>query len=422
MKRGQPPDRKHREQHSHGMRSLKTLISFDEAKRISMDVIRPIERTDQVALLDASGHVVAEEVRSKIDVPLVDRAAMDGYAVIARETFRASKSRPTSLRRIEVLHAATVPRQRVVSATCAQVATGSTLPTGANAVVRFEDTVADGDLVQILAPVRVGQNVGARGADIRRGSIVVREGEWLTPAKIGALAAVGSAHVSVYAKPRVSILTTGDEIVPPGRPIRPGQVYDINTNTIASVVRANGGDPIPLRRLSDRLATLSTALRRGLANDFVVISGGSSVGERDIVVDAVRSLGDILFHGIAVKPGKPTSLGRVDGKPVLGMPGNPTSCLTNCYLFLAPMLRAMARLPPAQNRVIEVPLGKRIERTPGRLEFHAVRIVDGHAISTFKESSAITSLARADGYIEIPTDVERFEPGQVVRVILFGAS
>ena len=402
MKRGHTSDPKHRKQSSHGMRPLKTLISFDEAKRIAMDVIRPIERTDHVGLLVASGRVAAEDVRSKIDVPLVNRAAMDGYAVIARDTSRASQSRPPALHRIEVLHADTVPRQRVVSGTCTEVATGSTLPAGANAVVRFEDTEQDGDIVTILSPVRVGQNVGARGADIRRGSIVIREGEWLTPARVGALAAVGSARVRVYAKPRVSILTTGDELVPPGRPIRPGQVYDINSHTIASVVRAHGGDPIPLRRLSDRLATLSAALRRGLANDFVVFSGGSSVGERDIVVDAVSSLGDVVFHGIAVKPGKPTSLGRVGGKPVLGMPGNPTSCLTNCYLFLAPMLRAMARLPAQQDRVLEVPLGKRIDRTPGRLEFHAVRIVDGRAISTFKESSAITSLARADGYIEIP--------------------
>jgi molybdenum cofactor synthesis domain-containing protein len=307
----------------------------------------------------------------------------------------------------------------VVAGSCTEVATGSTIPRGADAVVRFEDTEREGDEVKILAAVRPGQYIVHRGADIRRGSIVVHAREWLTPAKVGAIAAIGSARVRAYAKPRVSILTTGDEIVPPGKPIRVGQAYDINSHTIASVVRENGGEPVLLGRLSDRLATLRAALRRGLANDFVVLSGGSSVGERDIVVDAVGSLGDILFHGVAVKPGKPTSLGRVEGKPVLGMPGYPTSCLTNCYLLLAPMLRKMARLPPAQARIVEVPLGKAIERATGRLEFHTVRIVDGQAFSAFKESSAITSMAHADGYIEIPAEVERLEAGEIVRVTLF---
>ncbi|HWM50560.1 MAG TPA: gephyrin-like molybdotransferase Glp [Thermoplasmata archaeon] len=401
------------------MRPLKALIPFEDARRMAMDLVRPIERNENVPLLAASGRVVAEDVRSKIDVPLADRAAMDGYAVVARDTPRAGKSHPVVLRRLEVLHADTLPRKRVVAGSCTEVATGSTIPRGADAVVRFEDTEREGDEVKIFAAVRPGQYIVHRGADIRRGSIVVHAREWLTPAKVGAIAAIGSARVRAYAKPRVSILTTGDEIVPPGKPIRVGQAYDINSQTIASVVRENGGEPVLLGRLSDRLATLRAALRRGIANDFVVFSGGSSVGERDIVVDAVGSLGDILFHGVAVKPGKPTSLGRVDGKPVLGMPGYSTSCLTNCYLLLAPMLRKMARLPPAQARIVEVPLGKAIERATGRLEFHTVRIVDGQAFSAFKESSAITSMAHADGYIEIPAEVERLEAGEIVRVTLF---
>jgi molybdenum cofactor synthesis domain-containing protein len=401
------------------MRPLKALISFEDAIRMAMDVVRPIERKENVPLLAAAGRIVAEDVRSKIDVPLADRAAMDGYAVIARDTAAAGKSHPVVLRRLEVLHADTLPRKRAVAGSCTEVATGSTIPRGADAVVRFEDTERDGDEVKILAAVRPGQYIVHRGADIRRGSIVVHAGEWLTPAKVGAIAAIGSARVRAYTKPRVSILTTGDEIVPPGKPIRVGQAYDINSRTIASVVRENGGEPVLLGRLSDRLATLRAALRRGLANDFVVFSGGSSVGARDIVVDVVASLGDILFHGVAAKPGKPTSLGRVEGKPVLGMPGYPTSCLTNCYLLLAPMLRKMARLPPAQARIVEVPLGKAIERATGRLEFHTVRIVDGQAVSAFKESSAITSMAHADGYIEIPAEVERLEAGEIVRVTLF---
>ncbi|TLZ83683.1 MAG: molybdopterin molybdotransferase MoeA, partial [Methanobacteriota archaeon] len=372
MRRGTAHAHGPREQ-AHGMRPLKTLIPFEDARRMAMDLVRPIDRTEIVPLLDVSGRVAAEDVRSRIDVPLADRAGMDGYAVVARDTARATKSRPVVLRRLEVLHADTIPRKRVTAGSCTEVATGSTLPAGANSVVRFEDTQREGDVVNIFTAVHAGQHVVARASDIRRGSRVVRPGEPLTSAKVGALAAIGAAGVQVYAQPRVSILTTGDEIVPPGRPIRAGQAYDINSNTIASVVRANGGVPVLLGRLSDRLPTLRAALRRGLANDFVVFSGGSSVGERDIVVDVVKSLGDILFHGVAVKPGKPTSLGRVDGKPVLGLPGYPTSCLINGYLLLAPMLRRMARLPAAQPQIVDVPLGKRIERATGRLEFHTVR-------------------------------------------------
>ncbi len=401
------------------MRPLKALISLDEAMRMAMDLVRPIERTETVALLDALRRVAAEDVRSLIDVPLADRAAMDGFAVIAKETFRAGTSKPVLLRRLETLYADGVPRKRVTKGRCTEVATGSTLPPGADAVVMVEDTEREGDLVKVYSPIHPGENVSGRGEDIGRRSVVVRSGEVLTPAKVGALAAVGLPRVRVFAKPRVSILTTGDEVVPPGRPIRVGQVYDINSNTMASVVRENGGEPVLLGRVSDRLDALRSALRKALGNDLVVFSGGSSVGEKDMVVDVLRSMGDLLFHGIAVKPGKPTVLGRVDGKAVLGMPGYPTSCLSNCYMILAPMLRRMARLPASHPQIVEVPLAKRLLSAIGRVEFHTIRIVDGQAVPAYKESGAITSMAHADGYIEIPANVDLIEKGEVVRVTLF---
>jgi molybdopterin molybdotransferase len=419
MRQGAASPREERETVRHGMRPVETLISFDKALRIAMDAIRPIRRAEQVSLLEGLGRVAAKDVRSKIDVPPADRAAMDGYAVVARDTAGAGPSSPATLRRIETLHAESVPQRRVTPGVCAEIATGSMLPRGADAVVRVEDTDRRGDSVRIFVAVRPGRNVSARGADIRRGSVVVHEGEEMSPAKVGALAAVGQTGVQAYARPRVSILVTGDEIVPPGSEIHPGQVYDINSYALASIVRKNGGDPVLLGHVSDRARAVRSALRRGLRNDFVVVSGGSSAGERDLVVDVVRSTGEVLFHGIAVKPGKPTALGRVGGKPVLVMPGNPTSCLSNGYVILAPMLRRMARLPAAARRTIDVPLAGTMERAPGRLEFHTVRIVDGKAISAFKESSAITSMALADGYIEVPADVERIKAGQPVRVVLF---
>src|SRR3989475_451612 len=381
-------DHEDRAHAGHGMRPLKALISLEEAMRIAMDLVHPIERKETVPILDALHRVSAEDVRSPIDVPLADRAAMDGYAVVARDTFPAGKFKPVRLRRIETLYAATVPRKRVASGSCTEVATGSIPPKGADAVVMVEDTEHDGDLVTIYSPVHPGEHVSGRGEDIARQSLVVREGEVLTPAKVGALAAIGLARASVYAKPRVSILTTGDEVVPPG-PIRAGQVYDINSQTMASVVRENGGEPVLLGRVSDRLESLRSALKKAIRNDLVVFSGGSSVGEKDIVVDVLRSMGDLLFHGIAVKPGKPTVLGRVHGKAVLGMPGYPTSCLSNCYMILAPMLRRMARLPPRHERIAELPLAKRVVSTIGRVEFHTVRIVDGQAVPAYLTSEGV---------------------------------
>jgi len=412
-------DHEDRPHGGHGMRPLRALIPLEEAMRIAMDLVRPIERKETVPILDALRRVSAEDVRSPIDVPLADRAAMDGYAVLARDTFRAGKFKPVTLRRIETLYADGVPRKRVASGGCTEVATGSTLPKGADAVVMVEDTERERDLVKVYSPVHPGEHVSRRGEDIARKSLVVAEGEVLSPAKVGALAAIGMSRAHVYAKPRVSILTTGDEVVPPGKPIRAGQVYDINSHTMASVVRENGGEPVSLGRVSDRLESLRAALRKALANDLVVFSGGSSVGEKDIIVDVLRSMGQLLFHGIAVKPGKPTVLGRVDGKAVLGMPGYPTSCLSNCYMILAPMLRRMARLPPAYERIVEVPLAKRVVSTIGRVEFHTVRIVDGQAVPAYKESGAITSMAHADGYIEIPANVDLLEKGEPVRVTLF---
>ncbi|MFA5896352.1 MAG: gephyrin-like molybdotransferase Glp [Thermoplasmata archaeon] len=409
----------HHEGRKHGMRPFKTLISLDEALTMAVDLVRPVDRTETVPLLDALRRVIAEDVAAPLDVPLADRAAMDGYAVLAKATFPAGKFKPAPLRLLETLYADSVPTKRVTKGRCSEVATGSTLPKGADAVVMVEDTEREGDLVKVYRPVHPGEHVSRQGEDIRKGSVVVRAGEWLTPAKVGALAAIGRDRVKVFVKPRVAVLTTGDEVVPPGKPIRPGQVYDINSNTMASVVRENGGEPLPLGRVSDRMEALKAAMRKAVAADLVLFSGGSSVGEKDMIIDVLRSMGDLLFHGIAVKPGKPTVLGRVGGKAVLGMPGYPTSCLSNCYLLLVPMLRKMARLPPPLERVVEAPLAKRLVSVIGRVEFHTVRLEEGFAVPAYKESGAITSMAHADGYIEIPANVDLIEKGETVRVVLF---
>lgn len=407
------------EHHGRGMRPLKSLVSLDEALRVLQSLATPMDRTERVTLLKGLGRVAAEDVVSGMHVPLVDRSAMDGYAVRAAGTFQAGKFRPTRFRRIETLYADSVPSKRVTKGTCVEVATGTSLPAGADAVVKVEDTERDGEWVRVYSPVHPGEHVSRQGEDIRKGDIVVRRGEVLTPAKLGAVAAVGRNAVAVFEKPRVAILTTGDEVVPPGRPIRPGQVYDINAHTIASIVREAGGEPVLMGRVPDRVDALGRAIRKAVKEDLVVFSGGSSVGEKDMIVDVLEVIGEVRFHGVAVKPGKPTILGIVRGKAVLGMPGYPTSCLSNCYMMLAPMLRAMARLPAKVKNVIEAPLSKRLVSSIGRVEFHTVRIEDGLAVPAYKHSGAITSMAHADGYFEIPANVDLVEKGERVRVVLF---
>lgn len=400
-----------------GMRPLPPLLPFEDAREKALRAVRPIGRTEAVPLLEAAGRVAARDVRSRIDVPLADRAAMDGYAVVARDTEGASPSRPAVLRRIGVAYAGPSADLRVSPGTCVEVATGATMPRGADAVVMVERTEAHGDAIRVLAPVDPGRNVSRRGEDIRRGTVVVRSGDVLTPGRIGALAAVGEVQVRVYGRPKVAILTTGDEVVRPGTRIRPGQVYDINSQTLATLVRDHGGEAVLRGRTKDHPAPLRAAIREAVRSaDLVVVSGGSSVGARDLLADV---LDEVLFHGVAVKPGRPTILGRIGRRTVLGMPGYPTSCLSNGYVLLAPMLRRLARLPPAVDRTVDVPLADRIESPSGKLEVHTVRIVDGRAVSAWKESSTITSMSEADGYVVIPADVMALEAGTRVRVILF---
>jgi molybdenum cofactor synthesis domain-containing protein len=273
--------------------------------------------------------------------------------------------------------------------------------------------------IRVFTPVYPRQHVGRRGADIAAGQAVLSAGDLLNPSRVGALAAMGLTDVTVFQRPRVSILSTGNEIVAPGEPLGPGQIYDINRFTLSAVVGAHGGVALVKATAPDNLQALTHAMLDS-ASDLLVFSGGSSVGERDLIMDVLQSVGEVLFHGIALKPGKPTVFGRVNGRPVLGMPGYPTSCLSNAYLILVPMLRRMARLPEHQPRTVRVPLARRIVSTTGRHQFYTVRIVDGAAVPAFKASGDITSMSQADGYIEIPAHVDIVEAGESVDVKFFG--
>jgi molybdenum cofactor synthesis domain-containing protein len=401
------------------MRPFKETISLAEARIIIDRAIVPIARLERVALEQASGRVLAETVTAGADVPPFARAAMDGYAVRAADTTGASRSSPRTLHCIEKVFTGQLAVQAVTPGQCIEIATGAPMPGGADAVVIVEDTDSDADTIRVFAQVAAAQNVGRHGADIERGQTVLQPGTMLNASRVGALAALGSTDVAVFAKPRVAILSTGNEIVEPGQPLAPGQIYDINRFTLSAVVAEHGGIPVPYRIAADTIEDLSRSVDECLEQDVLVFSGGSSVGERDLILDVITAKGEMLFHGIAVKPGKPTAFGRIRGKLVFGMPGYPSSCLSNAHILLAPALRRMARLPDQIVRTVTLPLASRVVSAPGRHQFYTVRVENGTAAPAFKASGDITSMSKADGYIEIPADVDVLEQGVMVEVKLF---
>jgi molybdenum cofactor synthesis domain-containing protein len=401
------------------MRPFKGTISLDEARAIIDAAITPIARVERVPLERASGRVLAESVTSSADVPPFARAAMDGYAVRAQDTAGASRTAPQTLRCIEKVFTGQMPVQTIGAGQCIEIATGAPMPQGADAVVMVEETESDADSVQVFAQAVAAQNIGRQGADIQKGQTVLQPGTLLNASRVGSLAALGLTDVAVFDKPRVAILSTGNEIVEPGQPLAPGQIYDINRFTLSAVVNESGGVAVPYRIAADTIDDLSRSVDECLEQDVLVFSGGSSVGERDLILDVMTAKGEMLFHGIAVKPGKPTAFGQITGKPFFGMPGYPSSCLSNAHILLAPALRRIARLPDQIVRSTTLPLASRVVSVPGRHQFYTVRIEKGRAVPAFKASGDITSMSQADGYIEIPADVEVVEAGAVVDVTLF---
>ena len=401
-------------------RPIRATIGLDEARALIARAIRPIARTERGRLDAANGRVVAAPVIAPDDVPPFARAAMDGYAVRAADTVGASTHVPRALNWLETVFTAQVPTKPVGDGECTEIATGAPMPDGADAVVMVEDTekTADGT-VRVFSPVYAGQNLTRQGADIQAGRTVLAPGDVLSPSRIGAVAALGLIEVEVFARPRVAILSTGNEVVDPGQPLRPGHIYDINKFTLGSILRDHGIEPVPYPTAPDTVEDLERALAACLTEDVVLFSGGSSVGERDLIVDVVERMGEVHFHGIAVKPGKPTLFGTIGGKPVFGMPGYPTSCLSNAYMLLIAPLRNMARLPAWVPRTVSLPLGQRVVSTTGRHQFYTVRIAGGVVMPAFKASGDITSMSQADGYFEIPAQTDIVEKGQMVEVVLF---
>jgi len=400
------------------MKPFGKLMTRLDAVRLIEGNTRRIARVEDVSLGDAAGRVLAEDVVAGFNVPPFDRSSMDGYAVRAADTAGAS-TKSVTLKLIGVRHAGEVFEGVVGEGECVEIATGAPVPKGADAVVMVEYTKLVGGGVEIGREAKPGSNVAPEGEDIKRGEAVVKAGEALTPGRLGAVAALGFSKVKAYAKPRVAIYSTGNEVTPQGKPLKPGQVYDINSYTLSAVVAANGCVPVRRGLVRDDFDAIAAAVKDASTYDVAVFSGGSSVGVRDLFAGVVEDMGRVHFHGLRVKPGKPTLFGEVGGTPVFGMPGYSTSCLNNAYVFLVPALRRVAGLPPAEERTVKARLSKAIKAEGEREQFYSVRVEGGEAVPVFKQSGDITSMAYANGYIIIPIGTQLLEAGSEVTVYIF---
>ncbi|MDP9880700.1 putative molybdopterin biosynthesis protein [Variovorax boronicumulans] len=404
------------------------VVTRDEAERRFREhlSLAPLGR-ETVPLHAALGRVLADDAVAAIDVPGFDRSNVDGFAVQAADTWGAMEEQVRALALVgETLAPGIVPQREVTPGHATAIATGGMLPRGADAVVMVEHTDLDGGNVQVRRAATAGENVSYAGTDIARGETVLRAGQVLSSREIGVLAALGLAEVGVWRKPRVAIFSTGNEIVAPGAPLPTGAVYDSNAAIIGAAVEELGGEPVRLGVIPDDEALLSAALARGLACDAVVFSGGTSKGEGDLSYRVVAALGDpgVVAHGVALKPGKPVCLAVTGGKPVVILPGFPTSAVFTFHEFLAPVIRAFAGRPPQRHAHVAATLPMRVNSERGRTEYLLVGLVptdDGVAAYPMgKGSSSVTTFSSADGFITIGQHTEIVDAGAPVQVQLLG--
>lgn len=387
-------------------------------------------RSERVAVADAVGRVLARDVRTTLDLPHFARSYMDGYAVRARDTAGATAAAPKRLRIIGSVLMGHPVTQRLGRGEAMRIPTGGMLPGAADAVVMVEHTTETDGTVAIGHAAKRMQHVMRRGEDAKKGTRIFARGHRVRPADVGALSGIGHASVDVVRRPRVAVLATGDEIVPPHVTPKPGQVRNVNQYALRALITANGGEPVDFGVLPDREAVLRTALRRALARaDLVVMSGGSSVGTKDLTPAVVAAMprARILVHGIRVKPGKPTLIAHAAGKPIVGLPGNPTSALVIFHVFALPLLRllggepAAAAFAPRRAAVAELaaPIGSLVGREDWiRVTVEADDAGNLRASPVAGGSGDIVGFVRADGLVRVAAELDGIPAGSRVLVDL----
>lgn len=410
--------------------SFLRLMHLPAAVRLLLESLPgPVARTEEVALADALGRVVAEDIYSPEDLPGFNRSSMDGYAVRAADTFGASEGLPAYLELSGEVLMGRKEELEVQAGKAVRISTGGFMPDGADAVVMVENTELSGSTVEIVKSVAPGESTIGRDEDIASGTLLLGKGQVLGPAQIGALAGVGITGVSVYELPAVGIISTGDELVEAGVKPGPGQVRDVNTAALAASVARAGCVARTYGIIEDDFDRLLAASRVALKEcDALLISGGSSAGVRDMTLVVLEALGKpgVLAHGIYLKPGKPTLIAVCDGKPAIGLPGNPASALAVFRELLAPVLAKMrgevSRPSAGVARTVEAVIDRSVSSLAGRVELVPVALrVEGEgmvASPILGKSNLIGTLSRANGQVRVPLGVEGLEQGQRVTVEL----
>jgi molybdenum cofactor synthesis domain-containing protein len=400
------------------MHAFGHLTPVATARRRLLESVRPLSRTEEVAVELAFDRIAARSYRAPAPVPAFFRATWDGYAVRARDTRSATARDPVELRLVGEVFAEQSYAGPLRPGQAVAIATGGALPSGADSVAIFERVEERGNRIRLRAPVRAGDRIARPGEDFARGTPLVRTGERLSAPALASLAACGLPRVRVFARPVVSLLPNGNELVRPGARAGRGRIYESNNAALASVILAAGGVPRAHGPLPDDPRSIERAIRRSLREtDLVLATGGSSVGERDHLPRILPRLGKLLFHGIAVRPGKPTLAADVGGKLVIGMPGHPTSCLANMYWLVLPVLHRLGHRPgPGWTEGTAVLGTDALAPTPGMSTVVPLELRDGRAYSHFHGSSAITSLSGTTGYTILPPGRRAVRVGSRIRV------
>ena len=405
------------------------VIDRDEAERRFRGALNlsPIGM-ETIATNDSLGRVLAANVVAQVDVPAFDRSNFDGYAVQARSTYGASELTPRTIRLLDQsIEAGTIPPVAIESNQAMAIATGGMLPRGADAILMIEHADVQADVLIARRAVTPGFGVAFAGTDIATGETVLRGGAVLTSRETGVLAALGVATVNVWRQPRVTIISTGNEIIAPGQALRDAAVYDSNSQVLMDAVREQGGVAIAGGIVRDDVDQLRTALQSALeSSDMVLLSGGTSKGQGDLCYRVVSELLDpgIVVHGVALKPGKPICLAVSGGKPVVILPGFPTSAIFTFHEFVTPVIRLLAGRQPESHETITARLALRTNSEIGRTEYLLVGLVEGDdglaAFPMGKGSGSVTTFSRADGFLTIPRHTELLERGSQVQVQLLG--
>jgi molybdopterin molybdotransferase len=405
------------------------LSTFDEAKKKIDDQFQPVFLgEEETVLLEAYNRVLNEDVVSELDIPPFNRSTVDGYAVKAEDTFDAGENQPVTLKVSGAVSVGEQSKVKLARNEAIEIVTGAPIPEGADAVVMVEDTDREDTDLQVFSAVTANENVMKKGSDIKKGAVVLKKGQVLGSSEIGVLAALGLIKVKVLKIPMIAVLSTGAEVTEPGKPLPAGKIFDINAYSISTAVIESGGKPIYFGVIPDDKAALSKALQTAVASaDMVITSGGVSVGPKDYTPQIVDSLGKpgIVVYGIAVKPGKPTTVGFVDHTPVFSLPGHPTSALLIFYLLARPLIQRLAGRPVAGMKMVKAFAGSRMFSAKGRRTFVMVRLEFDKGCRLIAEpvesgaSGAISTLAEADGFVEIAENEQFIDADQEVSVVLF---